>query len=190
MTLLIRHALLLAAKDMRIFWRDRFGLTFALIFPLVFAGAFTLAWEEEDEPTGAAPRLTVAAADQQGLPENLVTALTDAGWTADERSFEGALDALGQGDIEGFLLLPADFGTAVTTGSEARIRVVVSGKDPTEAATLESVARTLAGRAETVMLAVRGAGALAVVPDAEQLSAVSQLPPLVSLEVRRTGERR
>ena len=190
MTLLIRHALLLAAKDMRIFWRDRFSLTFALIFPLVFAGAFTLAWEEEDEPTGAAPRLTVAAADQQGLPEDLVTALTDAGWTADERSFEGALDALGQGDIGGFLLLPADFGTAVTTGSEARIRVVVSGKDPTEAATLESIARTLADRTETVMLAVRGAGALAVVPDAEQLSAVSQLPPLVSLEVRRTGERR
>ncbi len=175
---------------MRIFWRDRFSLTFALIFPLVFAGAFTLAWEEDDEPPGVAPRLTVVAAGQQGFPEHLVAALNDSGWTADERSLEGALDALGQGDIGGFLLFPAGFGTAIPTGSEARIRVVVSGKDPAETATLEGIARALAGRAQTVMLAVRGARDLATVPDAEQVSAVSRLPPLVSLEVRRTGERR
>lgn len=189
MTPLIRHALLLAAKDMRIFWRDPFGLVVAFLFPLLFTVAFTHA-EEGGEPRDAAPRLTVVAHEKQGILQEISAGLADTGWTVDERTRKEARDALEKGEIGGFLLFPGDFGARIATGGEARIHVVVSGNDPAADATLEGVARAVAGRIETLVLAARAVGALepARAPDAEKLSAVSRLPPLVSIETRRTGE--
>ena len=189
MTPLIRHALLLAAKDLRLFGRDRFGLAFALLFPLVFAVAFTHA-RDGGRPRDEAPRLTVVAHDKEGIPREVSAGLADAGWTVDERTRDEALDALEKDEIGGFLLFSEGFGARIASGGGARIHVVVSGSDPAEEAALEGVARAVAGRIETLALAARAVAAIdgARAPDGERLSVVSRLPPLATLETRRTGD--
>ena len=53
MRLFLRQALLLSFKDTRLFLKDRFALGFALLFPILFIVAFSLALGDigpEDEP--------------------------------------------------------------------------------------------------------------------------------------------
>ena len=43
MRLVLTQSLIIAAKDTRMFLKDRFGLGFALLFPLIFVLGFSLA---------------------------------------------------------------------------------------------------------------------------------------------------
>ncbi len=186
-----RQAFILAAKDTRIFWRDRFGLALAFLFPLLFAFAFSHALKDGGAPD-ATPRLTVVAQEKHGVLREISAGLAASGWAVDERTRQEALDAVENGKIEGFLLFPEGFGTSVATGGEARIHVVVSGNHPGAAAVLQGAARAIGSRVETLALAARAVGALepARPPDAEAMLEALRLPPLTSLEMTRTGQRR
>ena len=193
MLTLLRQAFLLAGKDFRLFLRDRFGLAFALLFPLLFILGFWVAFgdvAQDDEADGL--RFAVATEEAEGgVSRLLIGALAGAedspivAWDAD-----GARAAVEEGEIAGYVLFPADFTQGAFSGAGAALRVVVSGDDPEREAALRGFAWALAGRIETAALAAQAAVALdgPSALDAAALLAVAERPPLASLRSVSVGD--
>ena len=70
MRVVARQALLLASKDIRLFFKDRFGFGFAMIFPLMFVFGFSIALSDVG-PEDRQLRFAVATEEEQGtLPRS------------------------------------------------------------------------------------------------------------------------
>ena len=154
MRLVIRQSLLLALKDTRLFFKDRFAVAFALLFPVLFVAAFSLALSDltpEDTPL----RMTIATEEESGFSRQAIDALTNAG--VEEWSPEEAKLALEEGRIPGYVLFPADFTQRIFAGESTELLVVTADGDPESEAMLGGLARSVAGRIGTLSLAARGA---------------------------------
>jgi len=114
-TTFFRHAFILAAKDTRIFWRDRFGLVLAFLFPILFAFAFSHAVEDGGPPE-AAPRLTVVAHEKHGVLREISAGLTASGWAVDKRTRQEAVEAAAS---TGYPVVLKGCGADLTHKSEA-----------------------------------------------------------------------
>ena len=75
MRVVARQALLLASKDIRLFFKDRFGFGFAMIFPLMFVFGFSIALSDVG-PEDRQLRFAVATEEEQGLSREVIAALT------------------------------------------------------------------------------------------------------------------
>ena len=112
MATLLNQTLLMAAKDTRIFLRDRFALAFSFLFPLVFVAGFSLALGDvggqDDE------LLLYVSTQEEGGRAGLSWVLIDA-FTGDEGSsvkyveYGQAVRWVDDGEIDGFVLFPQDF---------------------------------------------------------------------------------
>ena len=189
----LRQALLLSAKDTRLFFRDRFGFGFAMIFPLLFVFAFSLALGGIG-PGDEQLRLALATEEERGLSRGFIDDLTaesagPAEWTAVEWAPEEARRAVEDGELSGFLLFPADFTDGILGGTGARIEVVASGDDAAHEAALRGLARGIAGRITTLALAGRAALLIEgpTAPDPDALGAVAERPPLASFTIEQVG---
>ena len=190
MLVVVRQSLLLAGKDMKLFLRDRFGLAFALLLPLLFVVGFTIAMGNlgpEDEQL----RMAVATEEESGLSRQIVDALTAAEATGvDEWDPKDAGLALHEGRIPGYVLFPVDFTQRIFSGESAAIRVITADGDPETEAMLGGLARSIGGRIGALGLAARGVVALegfgALDPAALGILAVQ--PPLVTLSFERVGD--
>ncbi len=139
------QALLMAAKDTKIFLSNRFAVAFAFIFPFLFIIGFTLALRgvgTDDEQLV----FTVATQDQGGFARSIVDSMVaDPDGRFLEVSYAEAVDSLEKEEIQGFIAFPADFSTSVVSGQQSSIDVVTLSEHPDTAVALEGVATSIAG---------------------------------------------
>lgn len=190
---LARQAVILAAKDIRVFVRDRPGLAFALVLPLVFVFGFSLAFGGVG-PDDERLRLAAASEEAEGsLSRQAIDALAAAPesgvtlWSA-----EDAATAVEDGSLSGYVLFPDGFTQRVLTGERAEIRVVLAGGAPPETeAALRGLAAAVARRIGAVSLVAQGAVELAgpAALDPAALARIAEAPPLVSFAIEQVGPR-
>ena len=182
---------LIAAKDTRIFFKDRFAVVFAFIFPLMFVLGFTLALggvsPEDDRLV-----LAVATLEDEGISLEVIEGLTrstSAGIRA--LDYDVAMRQVEDEELAGFLAFPEDFTGKIIAGEPVALEVVVHDGNPESEAALRGLGVSLAGRmanARTVMRAVfeltaaQGRG----VPDVDLESLVAA-DELLGFEVERVG---
>jgi ABC-2 type transport system permease protein len=183
----LRAALLILGKDLRLRLRDRSVLLFGVVVPLGLTVLFSFIFPDFDEF-----ELPAAVVDLDGgpvaaafvdevLPELVaadVLILVDA---ADE---DEARSLLADGEISAAWVLPDGLSEAVTGGGGARIEVLVNPDRALAAEVAQGVARGFAARIDEVTLAVATA-AVSGSP-AQDLEAVgaraAAAGPLVAVE--------
>ena len=192
MAKVLRQALLIAAKDSRIFLRDRFALAFSFLFPLMFVAGFSLALGDiggqDDELV-----MFVSTQEEQGTA-GLSWTLID-GIAEDERAsvqfleYDEAMRQVDSGEIDGFVLFPADFTARLLGEPPASVEVVIGDASAGGQAALRALADSMAsgiGRAVAVMSVVAEVGgpqALAAIDPSE----LAGSPGLVELVPEQVG---
>ena len=189
----LRQSLLIAGKDTKVFFKDRFAVGFSFLFPFLFVIGFSLALSGQG-PTDSQLVITAASQEESGLSHEILNDLSQS----DEGAvrvveYSEALDELERGDIEGFVAFPADFTQGLFGGQPVVLEVVVgSGSVETEAA-LTGFARSVAGNVSVVGNALGAiqeiaAGNQAVIQNAD-MTALSRGPaPVIGFEVERVGD--
>lgn len=194
----VRQSLLLASKDTRIFFRDRFAVVFAFAFPLLFTLGFTLALGgilSDDEPLEIT--LVTREEGEGSLSREIIDGLA-AGetFTVNELDYETARREVEAGALSGFIAFSSGFTDSLTGGDRtAVLEVVTNPNDPEDAAALEAVANTIARQVSNAQLAVLSVARLA--PEADPVTAMQRLPDfadpaltqLVSFPEEQVGER-
>ncbi len=189
----LRQSLLIAGKDTKVFFKDRFAVGFSFLFPFLFVIGFSLALSGQG-PTDSQLVITAASQEESGLSQEILNDLSQS----DEGAvrvveYSEALDELERGDIEGFVAFPADFTQGLFSGQPVVLEVVVgSGSVETEAA-LTGFARSVAGNVSVVGNALGAiqeiaAGNQALIQNAD-MTALSRGPaPVIGFEVERVGD--
>jgi ABC-2 type transport system permease protein len=183
----LRAALLILGKDLRLRLRDRSVLLFGVIVPLGLTLVFSLIFPETEEFELPAAVVDldggpIAAAFVDDLLPELIAAEVVVPVAAEDEA--AARELLESGDISAAWILPAGMSDAVAAGRGAQIEVLVNPDRALAAEVAQGVARGFATRVDEVALAVATA-AVSGVP-AEQLEAVGQRAaasePLVAIE--------
>jgi ABC-2 type transport system permease protein len=183
----LRAALLILGKDLRLRVRDRSVLLFGVIVPLGLTVLFSLIFPEmeEFELPAAVVDLDggpVAAAFVDDLLPALVAAEVVVPVAANDEADARAL--LADGEISAAWILPAGFSDAVAAGRGAEIEVLVNPDRALAGEVAQGIARGFATRIDEVTLAVATAAVSGVPP--EGLEAVGQraaaADPLVAIE--------
>ena len=196
----IRQSLLLASKDTKIFFKDRFAVVFAFAFPLLFTLGFTLALGgilSGDEPL----EVTLATQEEgeDSLSRKIIDGLSEAEtFTVKELDYETARREVEAGAISGFIAFPSGFTDSLTApsgGSTAVLEVVSNADDPEDAAALDALAHTIARQVSDTQLVflslnllpekVDQAAAMQRLPDFSDLSSTQ----LVSFPEEQVGDR-
>lgn len=189
MGLVVRQAMLIAAKDTKIFFKDRFAVAFAFLFPFLFVVGFALALGDvgpEDEPL----TLALTTMEQTGLSRQMLR-----GIDASEEDLIRVIDhaeaasAVDKGLLEGFVVFPATFTQDVFAGRPTALRVVVQDASPQTRAALEGLARGLASRVTETQVTLTAIGELSqgsVEIDPARLSDPGE--PTLSFISERVGE--
>ena len=154
MATLLNQTLLMAAKDTRIFLRDRFALAFSFLFPLVFVAGFSLALGDvggqDDE------LLLYVSTQEEGGRASLSWVLIDA-FTGDEGSsvkyveYGQAVRWVDDGEIDGFVLFPQDFTARLFGDPPAEVEVVLGDASAGRQAALRSLAGSIASGIDRVV---------------------------------------
>ena len=166
MRIVLRQSLIIAAKDTRVFLKDRLGLAFALLFPLIFVLAFSLALRNVG-PGDERLSITVATQEEEGISHQIIEGLTEQN-TVDLTVMEygEAVRATEVGDIGGFVAFPPDFTSGLVEGRPTKLEVVAQIGDPETEAALVGFANAVAGASSNTRTAVQaivqiaGVGAL------------------------------
>ena len=179
MSTFIRQSLILASKDTKIFFRDRFAVVFAFAFPLLFTLGFTLALGSilpEDEPR----EVTVATREEGdiSLSRQIINGLSeDETFTVSELDYETARREVEAGTLSGFIAFPSGFTESLSSpggGATAELEVVTIADDPEGAAALEAIANSIVRRVSNAQLVVLS---LSLLPEGVgQAAAMQRLP--------------
>ena len=179
MSTFIRQSLILASKDTKIFFRDRFAVVFAFAFPLLFTLGFTLALGgilPEDEPR----EVTVATREEGdiSLSRQIINGLSeDETFTVSELDYETARREVEAGTLSGFIAFPSGFTESLSSpggGATAELEVVTIADDPEGAAALEAIANSIVRRVSNAQLVVLS---LSLLPEGVgQAAAMQRLP--------------
>ena len=155
MRLVVRQSLIIAAKDMRVFLKDWFGLGFALLFPLVFVLGFSLALRNIG-PGDERLSITVATQEEEGISRQIIDGLA-GGDMVDIAVMEygAAVRAVEDGDIAGFVAFPADFTSGLVGGRPTKLEVVAQIGDPETEAALVGFANAVAAASSNTRTAVQ-----------------------------------
>ncbi|GGU50103.1 ABC transporter permease [Lentzea flava] len=155
----MRHALLIAARDLRERARDRTAYLLAVVLPLGLAGIFTLILGNLGGD-GEIFRYVVADADRGQVARTFTDDVlrgAAASGVIEVRSVASAREARGEvekGAATAAFLLPAGFTEDVLAGRAARIEVVGDVDAPTGTQIARSLAQTYTDRLAAVRLAV------------------------------------
>ena len=191
MVTVLSQSLLMAAKDSRIFLRDRAALAFSFLFPLVFVAGFSLALGDiggqDDELL-----LYVSTQEEQGqasLSWVLIDAITgEEGSSVKYVEYGQAVRWVESGEIDGYVLFPQDFTARLFGEPPASVEVVLGDASPGRQAALRALAGSIAagiGRVIQVMSVVAEVGgpqALSAL-DPSQLAGGAGLVELVPEQV-------
>ena len=124
MRLVLTQSLIIAAKDTRVFLKDRFGLGFALLFPLIFVLGFSLALRNLG-PGDERLSITVATHEEEGISRQIIELLAEDDIVdLTEMEYAAAVRAVDDEDIGGFVAFPADFTSSLEEGRPTKLEVV------------------------------------------------------------------
>lgn len=161
MALVLRQAFLIAGKDTRIFFKDRFAMAFAFLFPFIFIVGWSAALSGQgpsDEPL----EVTLVTREDTGISLIVIEELAGGESTGvNTMSYDDALAALQNGEIDGFVAFPADFTASILSAESTSLEVVVGDDSPEVEAVLAGFAQEVAGRFTETQIAVQAAAALA-----------------------------
>ena len=184
---MIRQALLMAAKDTRVFLKDRFAVAFALLFPFVFVLGFGAALGGVG-PADERLEFVVASREETGIAADLVRGLaSDPALEIRQLDYDEAYALVRSGELDGFVAFPPDFTARVTSGQQAVIEVVSAAGSPDARAALVSLADAIASRTAESTVVAAAALDLGVFDP----SLLQGLPPdagLLNVEVERVGD--
>lgn len=157
---ILRQSFILSAKDTKIFFKDRFALVFAFLFPIIFTLGFSLIMGG----SGVGPsdeRMSVTVAVQEGsgsMSRQIIDEMSASGaFVVDELDYSEAYEAVTAGDLSGFIAFPDGFTDRFMQGAPTAIEVVSSGEEQGDLAALNGVARSIASRAANIQIASRAA---------------------------------
>ncbi len=204
MTVVVRQALLIAAKDTRIFFKDRFAMAFAFLFPFIFIVGWSAALSGQgprDEPL----EITLVTQEAEGISLEVIEDLSQSEYLSIRTMpYDEAMSALRNGEIKGFVAFPADFTSSIESGAHTSLSVMVSDNEPDTEAALAGFAQEVAGRFTETQIASAAAAALAPQPPegAQQSQGAPQsstddriaqesrgdTAPAVGLELERVGD--
>ena len=160
MSNILRQSIILSAKDTKIFFKDRFALVFAFLFPIIFTLGFSLIMGG----SGVGPsdeRMSVTVAVQEGsgsMSRQIIDEMSASGaFVVDELDYSEAYEAVTAGDLSGFIAFPDGFTDRFMQGAPTAIEVVSSGEEQGDLAALNGVARSIASRAANIQIASRAA---------------------------------
>ena len=188
----LRQALLMAAKDSRIFLRDRFALAFSFLFPLVFVAGFSLALGDVG---GQDDELVLFVSTQEepggdGLSWMIIDQITgDVRAPAEYVEYGEALRRVESGEIDGFVLFTQDFTARLFGEPPAAVEVVLGDASAGRQAALRALAGSIASgigrvlKVMSVVTEVAGPEALAAVDPSELVGG----PGLVELVPEQVG---
>jgi ABC-2 type transport system permease protein len=158
----LKHVLLIAAKDLKLFATDRLALFLFVLFPFIFVLIFNFMLAgvgSEDkrldlhlvtlEGEGSISRQLIAAMETTE-PEKLGPGQPQITWDQD---YPRALQDVKEKKSSGFVLFPGDFTNGVMTGSGARLEVVVDPSANDVRAALNGLASSIAARVSSQQLA-------------------------------------
>lgn len=161
MALVLRQAFLIAGKDTRIFFKDRFAMAFAFLFPFIFIVGWSAALSGQgpsDEPL----EITLVTREDAGISLFVIEELANGESTGvNTMSYDEALAALQDGEIDGFVAFPAHFTQSIFSGESTSLEVVVGDGNPEAEAVLAGFAQEVAGRFTETQIAAQAAAALA-----------------------------
>ena len=197
MALVLRQAFLIASKDTRIFFKDRFAMAFAFLFPFIFIVGWSAALSGQgpgDEPLN----ITLVTREDVGVSLSVIEELSQSPYASvSAMAYDDALASLQNGEIDGFVVFPADFTQKLVGGASTSLGVVVSDDNPEAEAALSGLAQEVAGRFTETLIAFRAAAELAEQSPGGSLEAPagpvveessSNMAPSVGLEVERAGD--
>ena len=185
--------MLIAVKDTRIFFKDKFAVGFAFLFPFLFVIGFSLALRgqgPEDEPL----RLVLATQEgADGVSSQLIQGFADEGGAGDltVMPYDDALAATEAGDLDGFIAFPVGFSQSLMSGVPTTLEVVVGDGSPETQAALQGFARSVATQLSQGTVTFSTIGRLSGMNQAGfQFPAVQQddFLPLIGFEVERVGD--
>ncbi len=154
MSTILRQAYILAAKDTKIFFKDRFAVAFSFLFPFLFVIGFSLALSGQG-PDDEVLEFTLAVEDAGGgVSEETrargvqaiqgLAAENGGGSIITVMEYADALAAVEDGELPGFVAFPANFTQNMVEGKPSTLRVIVTGETPDREAALLGFARSLA----------------------------------------------
>ena len=165
MAAVIRQALLIAAKDTRMFFRDRFAVFFSFLFPLVFVIGFSLALGDVG-PDDEELAFFVSTQEDEGISRIVIDEMTALDDPAVEHvRYDEAVRLVESGEIDGFALFPANFTERLLGNPPASIEVVLGDASPSERVAIREFAASIAERIDRFM-AVRTVVAETAGPEA------------------------
>ncbi len=194
MRVVLRQAMLIAVKDTRIFFMDKFAVGFAFLFPFLFVIGFSLALRgqgPEDEPL----RLALATQEGEGsLTAQMIGGMADEAGAGDitVMGYEDALAAVERGELGGFVAFPAGFSQSLMSGAPTALEVVVGDGSPETQAALYGFAQAIASRLSQGFVAFSTIGRLS--SGAGQVGMVfptvgaDDFVPIIEFEVERVGD--
>ena len=193
MRIIVRQSLLIAAKDTRIFLKDRFAVGFSFLFPFLFVIGFTLALGDQgpdDDPVV----VVVASQEETGVSQQIISGLRSGdGGAFEARDYNEALAAVEVGDLGGFVSFPPNFTDALTQGETAVIEVVVGAESPGLRAILSGFAETVVSELTAVNAAAGVLNRLVEAGHADigriDFEALNLGPqPLIEYQIDRVGD--
>ena len=144
MGVIARQALLMAAKDTRVFFKDKFAVGFAFLFPFLFVIGFSFALGDigaSDEPL----ELAIASQEDGGLSSQIIEGLSGGTQGIAALDYNAALSQVEVGSLAGFVAFPPDFTESAMAGRPTMLEVVVgSSSSPEIQAALHGLASSIA----------------------------------------------
>ena len=193
MRVVLRQAMLIAVKDTRIFFMDKFAVGFAFLFPFLFVIGFSLALRgqgPEDEPL----QLVLATQeDQGGMTAQIVGGMADEAGAGDitVMEYEDALAAVERGELDGFVAFPQGFSQSLMGGAPTSLEVVVGDGSPETQAALYGFARSIASQLSQGFVAFSAIGRLSGTGQAGMVFPTvdaNDFVPIIGFEVERVGD--
>ncbi len=144
----VRQAFIMASKDTRVFFKDRFAALFAFVMPFMFVIGFSLALSNigaaEDEPLELVITSQEARADSS-ISWAIIQGMIEGNAPVSALDYNDALARIEAEEIPGFVSFPARFSEDLTYPRHTALEVVVGvGANPAEVAALQGFARSVA----------------------------------------------
>ena len=193
MGVMARQALLMAMKDTRVFFKDKFAVGFAFLFPFLFVIGFSFALGDVG-PGDDTLDLAISTQEDGGLSSRIIEDLTGAGPGLTQVDYQTALSQVEEGSLSGFLMLPPNFTESVMSGEPTTIEVVAgSSSSPEIQAALRGLASSIADDLEKANVTLSALfelsppaqdGSLSFDPQ----SVAQERSPVITFQVETVGE--
>ena len=193
MGLIARQTLLMAAKDTRVFFKDKFAVGFSFLFPFLFVIGFSFALGDVG-PGDEALEMAIATQETEGLSVQIINDLSGRAQQLVALDYQTALSQVEDGNLDGFVAFPSDFTQSVMEGRPTVLEVVVgSGSPPEIQAALNGLASSIADDLEKTNVTLSALYELSPsAPDGtlsfDPESVIGDRTPAIIFEVESVGE--